>query len=449
MPDLVEVELDDELEPWLQRDPRPRRPWTVRRWGWAATGLAVVLAGVTVAGGVQAASRAVPRSGGLSGDLTVPRQELWSEPDARLVGVVGDLALVTDEQGGTLRALAVGDGTEVWRAVGSCSLTSLDGLSAAQVMGRVAVLSGPERARVVCNGPEQVTRVLDAASGEVLAELPRDFTAVGEYLVHVQTAFSGDGSAVPSGIEVRSAADGSALWSQDLSSSDSTGDWRLAPGALIVVDGSTLRQIDLATGEVHAAPDDGVVPLLEVPLAGGRRAVTGWRASGELAFVVEDVDGQELWSQDSIAAVPAAVRDRAAGAVVLAVSTGGGWSAFDPAGGTALWVDGAATGFPMVHAAGVVVADDGSGPVRDDRTGEVRWTIADTEQALPASDGTTLLLRDEPTGALVVRRLRDGGEVARYPLTGVGQITAVSDALALSEGRLAVITATGLTVVGP
>lgn len=455
VPDLVEVELDDELEPRLERTRVPRRRWSVRRWAWLATGLAAVLAAVTVVGGVRAASWDPPSQGGLTSDLAVPRHELWSEPDARLVGVVGDRVLVTDGLGSGIRALDVADGTETWRSDGDCMLTPLAGLSPAQVMGRVVVLPEDQGARVVCTDvtlAAQTTRVLDPATGAVLAELAQAYTAIGGYLVDVRTGFAGDGSPVPSAIEVRSATDGTALWSRDLPSTGSTGDWRLTPNALIVLDGSTLRRVDLATGEVRAATDGEVVPLLDVPLADGRTAHTGFRPSGRIAFVVHDADGQQLWSKDSVAAVPAAVRDAAAGEVVLAVSTGsagGGWAAFDPASGAELWTDSVDTAFPMVHVAGVVVPDGDSGHVRDDRTGDPRWTVGDTEQALPVSDGTTLLLRDRPTGGLVVRDLRSGTEVARYPLPGIGQVAAVTDVLALTEGRLAVVTDTGLTVLAP
>jgi outer membrane protein assembly factor BamB len=451
VPDLVEVELDDELDPWPERERRPRRAWTTRRWAWIATGLAAVLAAVTVAGGTHGASRTAPSAGGLTSDLTVARHELWSDPGAQLVGAVGDLVLVADEAGG-LRALAAQDGTEVWRADGSCALTSMDGLSAAEVMGRVAALPDVRRARVICSGGTSSapsTRVLDPASGAVLAELAKDYTTIGGYLVYVQTAFAQDGSPVPSAVTVLSAADGSTLWSRDLSPQDGTGDWRLTPNALIVTDGSTMRMVDLATGEVSGPPDEGVAPLLDVALADGRRALTGWRASGRLAFVVLDADGRELWSKDSVAAVPAAVRDDAAGEVVLALASGGGWAAFDGGTGDQLWTESTQAGFPRVHVAGVMVPEGSGGAVRDDRTGDVLWTIADAEGALPASDGATLLLRDRPSGDMVVRDLRTGREVARYPLPGVGQVTEVDDVLALSGGRLAVLTTAGLTVLAP
>ncbi len=114
-----------------------------------------------------------------------------------------------------------------------------------------------------------------------------------------------------------------------------------------------------------------------------------------------------------------------------------------------LWTAEADSGFPLVQVAGVVLSGTASPSLRDERTGEVRWTVPGGEMALSASDGTNLLLRDRATGALVVRDLRDGHEVARYAVPGMNQAALVVDVVALSGGRLAVVTTDGLTLLAP
>ncbi|MCB2175560.1 MAG: PQQ-binding-like beta-propeller repeat protein [Actinomycetales bacterium] len=454
MADLVEVELDDELEPLPERRRRPRGPWSMRRWAWATTGLAVALATATVAGGVGAAALSAPGPGGLTTDLTVPRHARWSEPGAQLIGAVGDLVLVTDELRNDVRALRVGDGTQVWRADGSCTLAPLGGPAAEQIVGGPTLVADPRYGRVVCTDAVEdapVTRVLDPATGAVLAQVPQQLTVIGDYLVDLGAA-TVDQTRPPQKIAVRALADGAELWSRELDPTNGQAEWGTTPTALVLADmvpsgGMSMSRVDLASGEMSPVPADAVVPLLEFPVADGRTGTTGWRATGQLASVVADAGGV-VWARDGYGVIPARVHDDGP-EVLLAAGPNGGTAALEPETGSVLWsaeVDG---GFPLVQVAGVVLTGTASPSLRDERTGEVRWTVPGGEMALSASDGTNLLLRDLATGALVVRDLRDGREVTRYTVPGMSQSALVVDAVALSAGRLAVVTTDGLTLLAP
>ena len=452
MADLVEVELEDELEPLPESPRAPRGPWSLRRWAWTASGLAVLLAATTVATGLGAASLSTASPGGLTTDLTVPRHASWTEPGAQLVGAAGDLVLVSDAYGQGVRALTATDGTQVWQSDGTCALASPAGYSTVQIIGGTPVLADLAGARVVCTdqgAAEPATRLLDAATGAVLAEAPQDSTVIGGYLVHVGSAATQDGNQEQRTITVRSLVDGAALWTRDLDPSDSSADWGSTPSTLVRIEGSAMTEVDLATGRMSPVPEGALVPLIELPLADGLTATSGWRASGQLTLVVTDALGQELWSRDGHVAVPAIVQGPSSGAMVLSLGVAGGLTASDAATGTALWSDNTDTGVPLVHVGGVVLVGTAAPELLDEQTGEVRWTVPDGEVVLSASDGTTLLLRDRATGDLMVRDLLDGREVTRYPLPGVRQDAYVQDAVALARGRLAVVTTDGLTILVP
>lgn len=452
MADLVEVELDDELEPLPERPRRPRGPWSVRRWAWAATGLAVVLATATVAGGIGAASAGMAVVGGLTTDLGAGRHALWTDQDARLLGAVGDLVLVSDEYGRGVRALSVTDGSEVWQADGECTLAPVAGTSAEQVLGGTVVRAHPQDARVVCTDAtgrgEPGTRLLDPATGKVIAQAPQQLTVLGRYLADLGPISGGEGSGSAGTITVLSLVDGTELWTRDVDPSSGQQSWGYTPTALVVLDGTVVNQIDLATGRWSPVPDGALVPLFVLPAADGRTVTTGWRASGQLATAVADATGRELWSLDGYGAVPARVHDDGPGAF-LALGPAGGTAALDPETGSVLWTAEPDSGFPLVQVSGVVLTGAASPSLRDERTGEVRWTVPDGEVALSASDGTTLLLRDGATGAFVVRDLRTGREVTRFALPEVRQGALVQDVVALPGGRLALVTTDGLALLAP
>lgn len=448
----MEVELDDELDPLPEQPRLPRRPWSVRRWAWATSALAVVLAVVTVATGVDVASRATPVPGDLTADLTVPRHELWTAAGAQLVGAVGDLVLVSDSYGQDVRALRVTDGTEVWQAGGTCTLASLAGYTTAQIIGGAPVLGDPRDARVVCTDQGSATpgtRLLDAATGDVLVQVPEDSTVIGGYLVHVGSEVPFDRGQESRTMSVRSLVDGTELWTRDLDTSESRASWGVTPTALVRVDGSAMSEVDLESGRITPVPEGAVVPLIELPLADGLRATTGWRSSTQLSVVVADAGGRELWSRDGDVAIPAAVQGPDAGAVLLTLGSAGELVAYDSRSGTELWRWTAETGIPLVHAGGVVLIATGAPSAVDERSGEVRWTAPVGEVVLSASDGATLLLRDGSSGDLVVRDLGDGHEVTRYALPGLRETALVQDVVALSGGRLAMITTDGLTLLAP
>ncbi len=242
MADLVEVELEDELEPLPERRRRPRGPWSMRRWAWAVSGLAVALAATTVIGGVGVAALSAPSPGGLTTDLTVPRQASWTAPGAQLVGAVGDLVLVTDELRNDVRALRVSDGTQVWQADGACTLAPLAGPTADQIVGGTALVADPRDARVVCTDSVDdapVTRVLDPATGAVLAQVPQQLTVIGSYLVDLGSA-TADGTQVPKRITVRALADGAEQWSRELDPTRGRDEWGATPTALVLIDGTVV-----------------------------------------------------------------------------------------------------------------------------------------------------------------------------------------------------------------
>ncbi len=112
----------------------------------------------------------------------------------------------------------------------------------------------------------------------------------------------------------------------------------------------------------------------------------------------------------------------------------------------------------LVHVPGIAVIGGSPGAVLDDRTGEVLWTVPSGEQLTATSDRELVLLQSPSTDELVVRDLRTGHEVLRYPAPGTaghrpggGQVLGCGCRAwsRPADGILLVGTAGGVAALGP
>jgi outer membrane protein assembly factor BamB len=456
---MVEIELDDDL---LDEPRPPRRPWPLRRLRWIATALAAVLVVATAVDGHRAASVAA-MSAGLVADLTVPRHELWRVAGNSIVGVAGNVLVVADDGLGSFVAgVSVDDGTEIWRVSdpGSCAMVDLD--SAGDTFLRVSIPStriAEGRARLVCQSwgvsgyGETRATVVDPATGAVILELPagapaRQVISAGRHLVVASDGGSSGSTMVGWSLET-----GAREWAVAGPGASRLDTAWLYTGVLVIgVDSDRLIGLDPATGaDRDLTPDDLLVGRRD--LAGGGTVATRLpdRGSSWPTVVGFDPDGAVRWEVSGIGLLPGGAP--APVAVVPVYGPDGRTVGVDARTGETVWTGGDAMAAPILQTAGVLVVADmqGSGnlSVIDERSGAVLWTAeaaASLEGKGLANDGDHLALVETIDGqrSAVVRDLKDGSVVARWPLP----LDGTSTLQALPDGRLAQVGTSQIAVLG-
>ncbi|MCB2175569.1 MAG: PQQ-binding-like beta-propeller repeat protein [Actinomycetales bacterium] len=411
---LIEVELDDDpLPPPRVRKARP--PWSLRRWSWVAATLAVVLVVATGVIGADAARRS-GRGGvpGFASDLAVPRHEFWHQDFVVAVAVTEDLVLVQTPGGDGIRAVRVADGTTAWAVEsGNCSVVPLDGgIGWLAGVGAMHV-SDPKDLRVGCTqyGPQDQGSVLYDMTGATVARIDStDVQQMGSRLVEVRPD---EGAVAGVTVRVWSAADGAPLWDRHYDGVDATAGVMVAGDALTFPAGEGFVSIDLATGESHAAASED--PQLTVDVGVPYGTVTSTAGPQGFHVTLVGTDGATRWSRNDAAYLPTETSAPGAEAVLLAAGTDGAIIALDAATGDELWSAPGLALQVLVHVPGIAVVAGEPGTVRDDRTGDVLWTVPSGEQLTATSDRELVLLRSAETNEFVVRDLRTGHEVQRYP----------------------------------
>lgn len=453
---LIEVELDDDpLPPPTVREARP--PWSLRRWSWAAATLAVVLVVATGVVGADAARRA-GRGGvpGFASDLAVPRHELWHQEFVVAVAVTEDLVLVQTPGGDGVRALRVADGTTAWSVKdGSCSVVALDS-DIGWIIGSGAThLSDPRDLRVTCvqyGTPDEGTVLYDM-TGAVVARLDAtDVMQVGSRLVEVR---SDEGAAPGATVRVWSAAYGVPLWDRHYDGVDATLGYGATGDELSLPAGSGSVMIDLATGETRAAPSDA--PQLTVHVALPEGTLTSTVGRQGFGITVVGTDGVTRWSRTDAAYLPVEVSAPGADAVLLAADADGAIVALDAATGDELWRGPGQALQVLVHVPGIAVVGGDPGAVLDDRTGDVLWAVPSGERVTATSDRELVLLQSPATHELVVRDLRSGREVQRYPGPELPDLNpseygyggSLEGTVPARDGVLVVGSAGGVAALGP
>ncbi|MDO8108092.1 PQQ-binding-like beta-propeller repeat protein [Isoptericola sp. b441] len=414
--ELIEVELDDEPPGSTPRG-RPRRPWSLRRWGGLAAVLAVLATAASAATATDSASRA--GRGGLLGfttDLSVPRHILWEISDEDVLGLAGGNVLLLSRTGTGVRAARLQDGSTAWRVdAGFC-----------QPIGSTGTRDPATPQRVVCQdvtdpfGGPMHTQVVDAATGATLVTLPAGGgAALGDLWVDVEPDSPG-GAGVT--VSVWSLRDGKPRWSRHYDV-DLSGGYGLSESALIVGEGSTAVAIDLTTGAVHPGASAGqTVATVEAP--GGITITATW-VDGSMRLSALDPTGATLWAKEDAFYVASGAEDPAARSVlVVEAMDNGELVALDAATGRELWRS--STGRMLVHVPGVVAVDGTPGRVLDDRTGQTLWVPSAGEHLVAVSDRELVLVRSVTDDELVVRDLRDGHAVVRYRVGGLN-LTPPSD----------------------
>ena len=453
---LIEVELDDEPVP-LPRARRVRPRWSLRRWSWASAALAVVLVAVTGVVGADAARRA-GRGGvpGFASDLEVPRHELWHEDFVAVVAVTDDLVLVQTPGGDGVRAVRVADGTTAWSVEGGyCNAVRLDrgsGWWAGDDMSRAVA---PEDLRVGCvqYGASRQGAVLLDMTGTTLAWIDStDIQQMGSRLVEVRPD---EGSVSGTTIRAWSAADGTPLWDRHYDGVDATTGYSGSGTALTLPTGDGYVSIDLATGVPHPQATDAPQLTIDAQIPAGTLTSTIGEQGIEVSLA--GADGQQVWRRADAAYLRTELSAPGADAVILAAGADGALIGLDAATGDELWRSSGRALQVLVHVPGIAVVDGAPGAVLDDRTGEVLWTVPSDEQLTATSDREQVLLQSPATDELVVRDLRTGREVLRYPApdlpdvdsTEVGYWGVLQGVVPTGDGVLLVGTPGGITALGP
>lgn len=453
---LIEVELDDDPLP-PPRVRKVRRPWSLRRWGWVAATLAV---GLVVATGVVGAD-AARRSGrggvpGFASDLAVPRHELWHQEFVVALAVTQDLVLVQTPGGDGVRALGVADGTTAWSVKGgNCAAVVLDGGIGWIVGTGVTHVADPDELRVRCTRyatPDEGTVLYDM-TGAILARIDAtDVMQVGARLVEVRPDEGAE-----SGVTVStwSAADGAPLWDRHYDGVDATFGYGTTSDELTLPAGDGFVMIDLATGEARSAPSEAPQVTVRVDIPDG--TVTSTADLQGFAITLVGADGVTRWSRTDAAYLPTETSAPGADNVLLAADPESAIVALDAATGDKMWTAPGLALQVLVHVPGIAVVAGDPGTVLDDRTGDVLWAAPSGEQLTATSDRELVLLRSPETNELVVRDLRTGREVQRYPGPDLpnldpsefGYGTALQGVVPARDGVLVLGSPSGVAALGP
>ncbi|MDO8120240.1 PQQ-binding-like beta-propeller repeat protein [Isoptericola sp. b490] len=433
--DLIEVELDDELDPLSDGDGRPPRPpWSLRRWAAVTAALATVGAVAVGTGGAVRADLAgrLPVTG-LTGDLRIPRHELWRADAGEVLGTVPGVLVTGGADGTGARGLAWQDGSTAWRHDGGrCTLNDVDDVD--PVSWRGTEVLPADRSRVVClglvsEGQDPSAVILDPVTGRVVGEpdvsdADVGVVALGAHLVGVADSARG-GRTVSSW----SLLTGSAEWSVTVSAADGGIGSMFAIGDRLVATTLSGRySFDPATGErIDATATD--LTFERRPMRDGGDVATVWAADGFAASAVATgADGTERWSVGGYY-LPPSVDDPWSRDVVPVYSSAGALLGVDAATGDVRWRMSGAS-FPLLQMAGVialtsVATGEGASPgaviAVDAATGVVLWrqdTGVDQPRAGAAvSDGARLAVAEHDGGGtrIAVHDLHDGTVVTTWP----------------------------------
>lgn len=459
--DLVEVELDDELDPVPSRPPRgPRRPWTTRRWSRLAAALAVLLATGVALDAAEARSLLAPREG-LATDLRVPRHEAW-RADGTWVGAVGDLAVVEGGDRSQVQGLRLADGTPAWGVSGVIGCTLVD-LDESVLRSRSALRPG--RSRIVCQ-PDDAAGVgsgvvlVDPVDGRVLLREPgTDEDAVSWATAREVLVVLASGARPR--VRVLSLEDGRALWDAALDVDPQTTGWMVAGDRLVL--GEDGAAFDLRSGERLDGRTAESTARADLP--GGAAVTLRWSGAGsDVRSVVSDAVGRELWSVAGYPLLPALLVD---GGTVPVVTVGGALEARDVRSGAVLWSR-AVEGPSLAQVGGVLVllsydigrlsGADIEGVAGgttalvglDLATGDELWDLragASDTMGTPGvvTDGTRFAVADPTGDGVEVRDLRTGEVATRWP----GDVGVAAALVTLPRGRVAALADDGVRVLGP
>lgn len=422
-----------------------------------AAGLALALVAVTGVAGADAARRS--GRGGLPGfasDLEVPRHELWHQDNVVAVAVTADLVLVQTPGGDGIRAVRVADGTTAWDVKsGYCSVVPLDGTARWLAGAGGMRAEDPQNLRVGCavyGSPDQGALLVDM-TGETVARLDAtDIQQVGSRLVEVRPD---EGASSGTTIRAWAAANGAPLWERHYDGVDATLGYAVSDTQLTLPAGDSFVSIDVDTGEPHPQTSGMADVTVVAQVPGGTLTSTFGQRGLDLSLV--GADGRTRWTHAGAAYFATGLSAPGADDVLLAANADGAILALDAATGDQLWTSPGQALQVLVHLTGIAVVGGAPGVVLDDRTGEVLWTVPAGEQVTGTSDRELVLLRSPETDELVVRDLRTGREVLRYPAPDIpyadpaelGYWGVLQGVVPAAGDVLVVGTAGGVAAMGP
>jgi outer membrane protein assembly factor BamB len=441
----------------------PRRAWAVVA---CVLVLAVALHQTVAWRADREETERLARTEGLAPSLAEPLREQWRVPGSFVLGVVGDVLVLSGGSDTSARGVGVADGVVRWEresgpdASGWCWLVHQDGTDPRRFRGDVVsrteagevLLACIDSSPMIAPGPfateptsgqvvdphSDVT-VWDPVTGELVRRVAVPGTGYPTQVGTDVAALGVDGAGRLVGSRW-SLLTGATVWEytgRPLERHERSRDmWWDERG--LHFGNPPLLTLDVETGEpVVAPPADapGEGWLDRATLPDGGTAVTSYDGA-EAQVTVSDADGTRRFTATGQVLRPG-VDDGTADQVLLVTSLqGGGLTALDVRTGEELWRTDVASWNLVVLAGRVVVRDDGGLTALDVRTGATVWEHED-----PSPDEAGGLLTDGRVLVVVVRG-DDGTElVARDAGTGeerwrVGSSLAGGSLQVLPDGRV-------------
>ncbi|WP_258725868.1 PQQ-binding-like beta-propeller repeat protein [Cellulomonas sp. NS3] len=412
----------------------------------------------------------------MTGSLAVPWSEVWRAPREGVVGVIGDVLVLNDRQGGGVLGVGLDDGATRWEhpaggTFGCWFVLHDGGTRDGRRLGPVNVLE-PGSAVLACldaipfegasfpnvltgsdtslaSGPQSEISVLDPVSGALVRHLVLPGsghpTEIDDGVVTM--GLDGQGRLVGSRWSLRT---GERAWEYTGPHVGRVGGVSLYSGSETMTweAGEVSVTLDLRTGkETDPASGTDTPELDRFTLPDGGTAVTS-AIDERVELVVADGDGTRRFTTAAHAIHPAVDDGSAARTLLVQPSEHDGIMAIDSRTGDELW-SWPTWASPVVLAGRVVLRDQDRIIAVDDRTGATVW---EHDQLAPESggsivtDGRVVLTqsREDAQSFLVARDVETGEQVWRIPSTLDG-----GRAQPLPDGRVLLSGSGQTALLGP